>query len=79
MCPRWVSNVLEIQFTKVATAARGRGVGTRVMRGLEQRHANRATLRVQRGSRWVLDFSGAGIDSTTPTDPHRALYIRTAR
>lgn len=32
---------LEIQFIGVATAARGRGVGTRVVRALENRHRGR--------------------------------------
>ncbi|TDZ96803.1 GNAT family N-acetyltransferase [Mycobacteroides salmoniphilum] len=32
---------LEIQFIEVATAARGRGVGTRVVRSLMERHSDR--------------------------------------
>lgn len=32
---------LEIQFFKVATAARNRGLGTRVMRALQERHPDR--------------------------------------
>lgn len=32
---------LEIQFIEVAAAARGRGIGTRVVRALEERHGDR--------------------------------------
>lgn len=45
---------LEIQFIEVATAARGRGVGTAVVRALEETELGPAVVRVQRGRRRFL-------------------------
>lgn len=69
---------LEIQFIEVATAARGRGVGTRVMRGLEQRHANRRLFAYSEEADGF--WTSLGWDRFDhPDGSHRALYIRTAR
>jgi hypothetical protein len=56
---------LEIQFIEVATAARGRGIGTQVVRALTERHGSAACSRTAR-RRTGFGPHSAGSGSTTP-------------
>ena len=72
---------LEIQFIEVAMAARGRGVGTRVVRGLAERHPGRRLLAYSEGADgfWAsLGWERFDHPEGRP-EFHRALFIQAAR
>ena len=72
---------LEIQLIEVALAARGRGVGSRVVRGLAKRHPHRRLLAYSEGADGF--WASLGWDRfdhpAGPSEGHRALYIQPAR
>jgi ribosomal protein S18 acetylase RimI-like enzyme len=69
---------LEIQFIEVAVSARGRGIGTRVVRGLMGRHPERRLLAYSEGADRF--WASLGWDRFDHSDGrHRALFIRRAR
>ena len=72
---------LEIQFIEVAIAARGRGVGTQVVRGLGERHPGRRLLAYSEGADgfWAsLGWEQFDHPEGRP-EFHRALFIQPAR
>lgn len=76
--PKVGAERLEIQFIEVAIAARGRGVGTQVVRGLAKRHRNRRLLAYSEGTGgfWApLDWERFDHPEGRP-EFHRALFIQ---
>lgn len=72
---------LEIQFIEVAMAARGRGVGTRAVRGLEERHPGRRLLAYSEGADGFWASLGWERFDHPEGHPefHRALFIQPTR
>lgn len=71
---------LEIQFFEVATAARGRGVGTRAVRALEARHPDRRLFAYSEESNGFWASLGwERFDHPEGEQFHRPLFIQPAR
>jgi GNAT superfamily N-acetyltransferase len=69
---------LEVQLIEVATTARGRGVGTRVVHGLARRHANRRLFAYSENADAFWDsLDWNRFDH--PDGYHRPLFIKPAR
>ncbi|MEN2511146.1 GNAT family N-acetyltransferase [Gordonia polyisoprenivorans] len=69
---------LEIQFIEVATAARGRGVGTWVVRALQQRHPDRRLFGYSEGAhRFWASLGWDRFDHPEGERFHRPLFIQT--
>ncbi|WP_064689452.1 hypothetical protein [Rhodococcus qingshengii] len=72
------SERLEIQLIEVAAAARGRGVGTRVVRGLAERHPDRRLVAYSEGADGFWASLGwSRFDN--PDGRYRALFIQPVR
>lgn len=72
---------LEIQFIEVTALARGRGIGTKVVRGLVDRHPDRRLLAYSEGADefWAsLGWDRFDHPEGCP-EFHRALFIEPAR
>lgn len=71
---------LEIQFIEVATASRGRRVGTEVVRALEDRHANRRLFAYSEEAHGFWASLGWDrFDHPEGAQFHRPLFIQPAR
>jgi hypothetical protein len=71
---------LEIQFIEVATAARGRRVGTGVVHALEDRHANRRLFAYsEEAHRFWASLGWDRFDHPEGAQFHRPLFIQPAR
>jgi len=71
---------LEIQFFEVATAARGRGVGTGAVRALEDRHPDRRLFAYSEESNEFWQSLGwERFDHPDGEQFHRPLFIQPAR
>jgi GNAT superfamily N-acetyltransferase len=69
---------LEIQFIEVSTAARGRGVGGRVVRELMERHLDRRLFAYSEGADRF--WAGLGWEPFVhPAGGYRTLFIEPAR
>jgi GNAT superfamily N-acetyltransferase len=72
------SERLEIQFIEVARGAQGRGVGTQVVRALEERHADRRLFGYSEGADSF--WTALGWERFDHADGfHRPLFIQPAR
>src|SRR5690625_1033150 len=69
---------LEIQFIEVATSARGRGVGTRVVHALADRHPDRRLFAYSEGADEFWASLGWGRFDRPCRPPARALFIQPA-
>ena len=67
---------LEIQFIEVAMAARGRGVGTRVVRGLAERHPGRRLLAYSEGADGF--WASLGWERFRPSEGARSSTARSS-
>lgn len=71
---------LEIQFIEVATAARGRGVGTQVVRELMKRHPDRRLFAYsQDADGFWAQLGWEAYYDPSPGPPGRTLFIQPAR
>lgn len=71
---------LEIQFIEVALAARGRGVGTSLVRGLADRHPDRVLFAYSEEADGFWDFLGwKPFYDSRPGPIGRTLFIQQAR
>jgi hypothetical protein len=71
---------LEIQFVEVAMAARGRRVGTRVVRGLAARHPGRRLVAYSEGADGFWTSLGfARFDHPAGPESQRPLFIQPLR
>ncbi|MEV6338717.1 GNAT family N-acetyltransferase [Nocardia vinacea] len=69
---------LEIQFIEVAAGARGRGVGTQVVRALEERHSDRRLFAYsEEADRFWASLEWGRFDHPEGPQLHRPLFIQT--
>ena len=70
---------LEIQFIEVATGARGRGVGTRVVRALAERHRGRRLFAYSEADRFWMRLGWEPFYDPRPGPAGRTLLIQPAQ
>ncbi|SHR98514.1 acetyltransferase, gnat family protein [Mycobacteroides abscessus subsp. abscessus] len=73
------SERLEIQLIEVATVARGRGIGTRIVRELEARFPERRLFAYSQGADGFWDSLGWKPFYRPSRPPARTLFIQPAR
>ncbi|UJL30429.1 GNAT family N-acetyltransferase [Mycolicibacterium sp. jd] len=70
---------LKIQFIEVAMAARRRGIGTRVVHGLAQRHPDRRLLAYSEGADHFWESLSGWERFDHPDGRHQPLFIQSLR
>jgi GNAT superfamily N-acetyltransferase len=70
---------LEIQFIEVATAARGRGVGPRVVHALAERHRGRRLFAYSEADRFWTQLGWEPFYDPSPGPAGRTLFIQPAQ
>lgn len=70
---------LEIQFIEVATAARGRGVGPRLVRALAERHRDRRLFAYSEADRFWTHLGWEPYYDPSPGPAGRILFVQPAK